>query len=174
MTVGLVLWWFLLIIKITWARSWTTSPPTATSSKIDVNHGENHRSRYSTNIEFLAILKLAPQMIECLVHQQSSRHPCIHWLSSSGSLLLPLTCHYYQSNVMKGLKRDAEGLWLVKTEHRAAGKNPDGNDCALVLPLPSLSLAHVVVVVLSVPGPSSTPLSPAFLHLHAIASQPPF
>ena len=42
---------------------------------------------------------------------------------------------------MKGLKRDAEGLWLVKTEHRAAGKNPDGNDCALVLPLLSLSLS---------------------------------
>jgi len=75
---------------------------------------------------------------------------------------------------MEGLKRDAEGLWLVKTEHRAAGKNPDDNNCVLVLPSPQLSLTHVVVVVLSVPGPSSTPLSPAFLHLHAIASQLPF
>ena len=120
MTVGLVLWWFLPIVKITWARSWTTSPPTATSSKIDVNHGENHRSRYSTNIEFLAILKLAPHMIECLVHQQSSRHPCVHWLSSSGSPLLPLTCHYYQSNVVEG-GAQARRWGAMAREDRAPG-----------------------------------------------------
>ena len=117
------------------------------------------------------------QTIERLIHQQSSQPPCIHWLLSSGSPLLPSTCRHHQSAVVEGLEREAEGQWLEKMEHRAAVNNPDDhNDYGLLLPSPSpsLSLALVVVMVLSVPGPSSTPLSPALLCLHAIASQPPF
>ena len=40
-------------MKITWAGSRTKSPPTAASSEIDANDGENNRSRYSANIDSL-------------------------------------------------------------------------------------------------------------------------
>ena len=57
MTVGLVQKNILLIVKTAWARSWKTLPPTMASNKIQANHGKNDRSRYSTNIDTLAILK---------------------------------------------------------------------------------------------------------------------
>jgi hypothetical protein len=57
MTVGLVQKDILLIVKTAWARSWTTSPLAATSSKIGADHDKNDRSQYSTNIGSLANLK---------------------------------------------------------------------------------------------------------------------
>ena len=57
MTVGLVQKDFLLIIKTAWARSQKTSPPTMASNKIPASHGRNDRSRYSTNIDTLVLLK---------------------------------------------------------------------------------------------------------------------
>ncbi len=129
-----------------------------------------------------------PADIEGLVHHPSPWPPCVHWPSSLGSPLLPPLCLHHPRAIAQGLECNAEGHWLMTMECRAADKNPDDNNCALLLPLPLLSLAHVVVVVIlarthfdsALPSPPSSSchcLPPAFLivecpHHRSIACLP--
>jgi hypothetical protein len=79
-----------------------------------------------------------------------TQHLCIHWPSSLGSLLPLPSCRCHPRAIAEGLECFTKGHWLMMMERRAARNNPDNDDRALLLPLPSPSSAHMVAVVLLV------------------------
>ena len=100
---------------------------------------------------------------------------CLHILRAS-------TCHhpqdfrycYHRAVVIhtpprRGSSMTLKGHWLMTMEHRTAENNDDNNDCVLLLPLPSPSLAHLVATVLLVQTLPDTPLpSPPLSSSHCL------